>query len=58
MQEVLTAVTYLVTWLICQRVLGIESGLTNLLISLFAAITVYIVMAIHEHRRKTSDDDE
>ena len=38
MQEILTAVTYLVVWLICARVIEIESGLTKLLISLGAAI--------------------
>ena len=60
MQEVLTAVTYLVVWLICQRVLDIESGLANLLISLTAAIGVYILMAVRDHRKKKrqSDGDE
>lgn len=58
MQEVLTAITYLVTWLLCQRVLGIESGLTNLLISLSAAVAVYVILAIHEHKRKMGDRDE
>jgi uncharacterized membrane-anchored protein len=52
MQEVLTAVTYLVVWLICQRVLEIESGLANLLISLSAAIGVYVFMAVREYRAK------
>jgi hypothetical protein len=60
MQEVLTAVTYLVVWLICQRVLDIESGLTSLIISLTAAIGVYILMAIRDHKKKKqhSGDDE
>lgn len=58
MQEVLTAVTYLVTWLICQRVIGIESGLVNLIISLTAAIAVYVIIAIREHRRKAKEEDE
>ncbi|MCX7981927.1 MAG: hypothetical protein N2572_03340 [Syntrophales bacterium] len=58
MQEVLTAVTYLVTWLICQRVIGIESGLVNLIISLSAAITVYVVIAIRDHKRKAKEGDE
>lgn len=52
MQEVLTAVTYLVVWLVCQRVLAIESGLANLLISLAAAIGVYVLLAVREHRKK------
>jgi len=50
MQEILTAVTYLVTWLICERVVGIESGLINLIISLGAAIGVYILIAVKEYR--------
>lgn len=58
MQEVLTAVTYLVTWLFCQRVLGIESGLVNLIISLAAAITVYVVIAIRDYKRKVKEKDE
>jgi len=60
MQEVLTAVTYLVVWLICQRVLAIESGLTSLIISLAAAIGVYALMAIRDIRKKkkqSGDDD-
>jgi hypothetical protein len=52
MQEILTAVTYLVVWLICQRVIGIESGLVNLIISLSAAVGVYILMAVKEYRDK------
>jgi hypothetical protein len=52
MQEILTAVTYLVVWLICQRVVGIESGLVNLIISLSAAVGVYILMAVKEYKDK------
>jgi uncharacterized membrane protein YobD (UPF0266 family) len=52
MQEILTAVTYLVVWLICQRVIGIESGLTTLLISLAAAFSVYVLYAILSHQMK------
>lgn len=52
MQEILTAVTYLVVWLICQRIIGIESGLTTLLISLAAAFSVYILYAVWDNRMK------
>jgi hypothetical protein len=52
MQEILTAVTYLVVWLICQRVIGIESGLTTLLISLAAAFSVYVLYAILNYQIK------
>ena len=43
MPELLTASTYLVVWLVCGRVIGIESGLTKLIISLVAAIFVHSV---------------
>ena len=57
MQEILTAVTYLVVWLICEQVIGIKSGLTNLIISLGAAISVYALMAVKdtEDRKKKKD---
>jgi hypothetical protein len=56
MQEILTAVTYLVVWLICQRVIGIESGLTTLLISLAAAFSVYVLYAIMNYQMKKRKD--
>jgi multisubunit Na+/H+ antiporter MnhE subunit len=56
MQEILTAVTYLVVWLICQRVIGIESGLTTLLISLAAAFSAYVLYAILNYQMKKRKD--
>lgn len=60
MQEIITAVTYLVVWLFCQKVLGIESGLTKLIVSLSAAVGVYVLIAWITYRRgkkgKNSDD--
>jgi hypothetical protein len=41
-----------VVWLICQRVIGIESGLTTLLISLAAAFSVYVLYAILNYQMK------
>ncbi|MBN1364597.1 MAG: hypothetical protein JW976_07320 [Syntrophaceae bacterium] len=46
MQELLTAITYPVVWLICSYILKIESGLTKLLVSLTAAILVYVLVGI------------
>jgi len=46
MQEILTAVTYPVVWLICSYVLKLESGAAKLLISLTAAILVYFLIGI------------
>jgi hypothetical protein len=50
MQEILTAVTYLVVWLICEQVIGIESGLTKLIVSLGTAVGVYTLIAVKEYR--------
>jgi hypothetical protein len=47
MPELLTAATYLIVWLI-----GIESGLTKLILSLGAAIFVFVLLSIKEHQQK------
>ena len=52
MPELLTAATYLIAWLICWRVFGIESGLTKLIISLGAAIFVFVLLSLKDHQRK------
>ena len=52
MPELLTAATYLVVWLICWRVIGIESGLIKLILSLGAAIFVFVLLSIRDHQRK------
>lgn len=52
MQEILTGVTYLVVWLILERVLEVESGLVKLLISLGCAVGVYVAIAVKEYREK------
>ncbi|MCK9275805.1 MAG: hypothetical protein M0P57_12025 [Syntrophales bacterium] len=57
MQEILTLATYLVSWLICKWVLGIRSGLVTLIISLGAAVGVYILMAVKERNEKKDDED-
>jgi hypothetical protein len=58
MQEILTVATYLVVWLVCDSVLKIESGLINLLISLGAAISVYVFIGIKEHKEKKRKENE
>jgi len=58
MQEILTVATYLVVWLVCDSVLKIESGLINLLISLGAAVFVYVFIGIKEHKEKKRREDE
>ena len=50
MREISTAVTYLVVWFICEKVIDIESGLTKLFISFGSAVGVYILMAVKERK--------
>ena len=56
MQEILTVITYLVVWLICKKVVGIQSGLVTLIISLGAAVLIYILMAIKWHEDSKKND--
>ena len=58
MQEILTVITYLVVWLVCRKVFEIESGLITLIISLGAAISVYIIFAVKRYEDKKNDDRE
>ncbi len=60
MQEILTAVTYPIVWLICSYILKIENGLAKLLISLTAAILVYVLigmMSSQKENKKDKDND-
>jgi hypothetical protein len=58
MQELLTAITYPIVWLICSYLLNIESGLAKLLISLTAAILVYVLIGIKVSKRENEKDKE
>jgi hypothetical protein len=58
MQELLTAITYPVVWLICSYILKIESGLVKLLISLTAAILVYVLVGIKLSHKEEKEDNE
>jgi uncharacterized membrane protein YhdT len=58
MQELLTAITYPVLWLICSYLLKIESGLAKLLISLTAAILVYVLVGIKLSHKENKEDKE
>jgi hypothetical protein len=58
MQEILTAITYPAVWLICSYVLRIESGLAKLLISLTAAILVYVLIGLKLSREDKEDKEE
>jgi len=56
MQELLTAVTYPVVWLVCSYILKIDSGLPKLLISLTAAILVYVLIGIKQSQTENEKD--
>jgi hypothetical protein len=58
MQELLTAITYPIVWLICSYILKIDSGLAKLLISLTAAILVYVLIGIKRSAHDNNKDDE
>ncbi len=57
MQEILTVITYLVVWLICKEVVGIQSGLVTLVISLGAAVSVYVIFAVRWHEDRKKNDN-
>jgi len=52
MQEILTAATYLIVWLVCWRLFGIESGLIKLSISLGMAILVFLLLSFRRRPRR------
>ncbi len=58
MQELLTAIIYPVVWLICSYILKIESGLAKLLISLTAAILVYVLVGMKISQKENKEDKE
>ncbi len=58
MQELLTAVTYPIVWLICSYVLKIENGLAKLLIALTAAILVYVLLGMKSSSQGEKDKQE
>jgi zinc transporter ZupT len=58
MQELLTAVTYPIVWVICAYLLKIESGLAKLMISLTAAILVYVLVGIMRSQKEKNKGNE
>ncbi len=58
MQELLTAVTYPIVWLVCSYILKIESGLAKLLISLTAAVLVYVLIGIKQSQKENEKDNK
>lgn len=58
MQELLTAVTYPIVWLICTYLLKLESGLAKLLISLTAAILVYVLIGMKRSQKENKENED
>jgi hypothetical protein len=58
MQELLTAVTYPIVWVICAYLLNIESGLAKLLISLTAAVLVYVLIGIKRGKKENKENED
>ena len=52
MRELAAIAAYLVAWLFCERVIGIQSGLVTLFISLIFAFAIYALIAYAEHEEK------
>jgi len=57
MQEIFTVIAYPVVWLICTYLFKIESGLAKLLISLTAAILVYVLIGIRQSKKDDQKDN-
>lgn len=58
MQEILTVIIYPIVWLICSYLLKIESGLAKLLISLTAAILVYVLVGIWQTKKENHKENK
>jgi len=49
MREIGAIAAYLISWLFCELVIGIQSGLLTLVISLLFAFGIYALIAVAEH---------
>jgi hypothetical protein len=49
MREIGAIAAYLISWLFCELVIGIQSGLITLVISLLFAFGIYVLIAVAEH---------
>lgn len=58
MQEILTFVAYLAAWLSCTYLLKIEDGRIKLLISLIAAVLVYVLIGIKLSQKEDNKEDK
>ena len=58
MQELLTAITYPIVWVTCAYLLKIESGLAKLLISLTAAVLVYVLIGMKRAQKENDKENE
>ncbi len=49
MREIGAIAAYLISWLFCELVIGIQSGMLTLIISLLFAFGIYALIAVAEH---------
>jgi hypothetical protein len=52
MREIGAIAAYLVSWLFCELVIGIRSGLITLFLSLLFAFIIYALIAYAEHEER------
>jgi hypothetical protein len=52
MREIGAIAGYLIAWLFCDVVLGVESGLVKLLVSLLLAFVIYVLIAYAERKEE------
>ncbi|MDT8272550.1 MAG: hypothetical protein RRA35_05095 [Desulfomonilia bacterium] len=52
MREIGAIAAYLVAWLFCQVVIGIQSGFITLFISLLFAFAIYALITYAEHEER------
>jgi hypothetical protein len=55
MREIGAIAAYLISWIFCELVLGIQSGLVTLMISLLFAFGIYALIAFAEHEDEERD---
>jgi high-affinity Fe2+/Pb2+ permease len=58
MREIGAIAGYLVFWLFSKMVLGIQSGLVALLLSLLFAFAIYMLISYAEHEDRSKNDND
>lgn len=58
MREIGSIAAYLVCWVFCEVVIGMQNQLNILLISLSFAFAIYALIAYAEHKENSDDDND